>query len=184
VWTISYRGWDGRSQRAFVLPPVWYGPRDNPAIPLVISPHGRGLQALDNLRFWGNLPAIGRFAVVNPEGQGRELTLYSWGDPREISDLARMPAIVRRALPWLRIDPRLVYAIGASMGGQETLLLVAGAPQELAGAISFDADTNLTLRDRDFALVSARRGLRRLLPRLGLDGATPSLPAWHRGSSA
>jgi hypothetical protein len=48
------------------------------------------------------------------------------------------------------------------MGGQETLLLVARDPDELAGAISFDADTNLALRYRDFALVSTQRRLRRL----------------------
>ncbi len=162
VWTIRYRAWDGRSRRAYVLLPAWYGPGDDPPIPLVISPHGRGVQAFDNTRFWGNLPAVGRFAVVNPEGQGRRLTLYSWGDPGEIADLARMPELVARALPWLRVDRQRVYAVGGSMGGQETLLLVARHARELAGAVSFDADTNLALRYRDFAFVRTQRRLRRL----------------------
>jgi hypothetical protein len=48
------------------------------------------------------------------------------------------------------------------MGGQETLLLVARHPREFAGAISFDADTNLALRYRDFARVPSQRRLRRL----------------------
>src|SRR5205823_4793518 len=90
------------------------------------------------------------FAVVNPEGQGRELALYSWGDPGEIDDLARMPQIVAHALPWLRIDPHRIYAFGGSMGGQETLLLVARFPQLLAGAASFDAPTRMAVRYFDF----------------------------------
>jgi hypothetical protein len=162
VWTIRYDAWDGRHRRAYVILPAWYGPRDHPPIPLVISPHGRGIPAVDNVSRWGNLPAIGQFAVVNPEGQGRELTLYSWGDLGEVADLARMPAIVRHDLPWLRIALHRVYAVGDSMGGQETLLLVARDPRELAGAISFDADTNLALRYRDFELVSTQRRLQRL----------------------
>jgi poly(3-hydroxybutyrate) depolymerase len=182
VWQISYRAWDGRSRRAFVVLPAWYGPRDDPRIPLVISPHGRGVPARDNVDFWGDLPAAGRFAVVNPQGQGRRLTLYSWGDPGEISDLARMPAIVRHALPWLRIDMQRIYAIGGSMGGQETLLLVARDPHQLAGAISFDADTDMALRYRDFGLVPAERHLRRLA-RLEIGGTPETAIAAFRHRS-
>ena len=181
VWPISYRAWNGRVRHAFVVLPAWYGPHDDPALPLVISPHGRGVEARDNVHFWGDLPAVGRFAVVNPEGQGRRLTLYSWGDPGEISDLARMPSIVRHALPWLRIAPHRIYAIGGSMGGQETLLLVARDPG-LAGAISFDADTDMALRYRDFARVPAERHLQRLT-RLEIGGTPGSdLAAFQRRS--
>jgi poly(3-hydroxybutyrate) depolymerase len=115
---ISYQAHDGRLRRAYLILPAWYGPQDHPPIPLVISPHGRGVGARTNVRRWGDLPALGPFAVINPEGQGRALTLFSWGDPGEIRDLARMPDIVQRAVPWLRIDPRRVYAVGGSMGGQ------------------------------------------------------------------
>src|SRR5205814_1965976 len=115
---------------------------------LVISPHGRGVTALANTRLWGALPARGPFAVVNPEGQGRRLTLYSWGDPGQIDDLARMPRILRRAIRWLRIGP--IYAVGGSMGGQETLLLLARHPHLLAGAISFDAPADMASRFREF----------------------------------
>jgi len=147
---VEYRAWDGRRRPAYVLLPRWYGPRRNPAIPLVISPHGRGIPARSNVNIWGDLPAHGPFAVVNPDGQGRRLGLYSWGDGGQIDDLARMPQILRRRLPWLRIDPRRIYAFGGSMGGQETLLLVARHPHLLAGAAAFDADTDLAMRYRDF----------------------------------
>src|SRR2546421_10682073 len=84
VITISYRAHDGLARRAYVIVPAWYGPRKHPAIPLVISPHGRGVGARTNVRRWGNLPAVGGVAAINPEGQGRARTLFSWGDPGEI----------------------------------------------------------------------------------------------------
>src|SRR6188474_3246258 len=106
VVAISYPAHDGLSRRAYLILPAWYGPRNHPAIPLVISPHGRGVGALANIHRWGDLPARGGFAVINPEGQGRKLTLFSWGDPGEIHDLAHMPEIAEAAVPWLRIDRR------------------------------------------------------------------------------
>ena len=150
VLRIGYLAHDGLPRHAFVVLPRWYGPHDHPPLPLIISPHGRGVPASANMRIWGNLPTLGRFAVVNPEGQGRALTLYSWGDPGEVDDLARMPQIVTHALPWLRLDRRRIYAFGGSMGGQETLLLVARFPRLLAGAAAFDAPTRMAVRYRDF----------------------------------
>lgn len=169
VLAISYPAHDGPLRRAYVIVPAWYGPLRHPAIPLVISPHGRGVGARMNVRRWGNLPALGGFAVVNPEGQGRTLTLYSWGDPGEIDDLARMRRLVERALPCLRIDPRRVYAFGGSMGGQETLLLVARFPRLLAGAAAFDAPTNMAARYRAFRGLPLGDGLQRLA-RLEIGG--------------
>lgn len=148
VIPIEYRAHDGLARRAYVIVPARYVP--GTPIPLVISPHGRGVGARTNVRRWGRLPALGDFAVVNPEGQGRALKLFSWGDPGEIRDLARMPEIVERALPWLRVDRQRVYAFGGSMGGQETLLLVARFPHLLAGAAAFDAPTNMAARYRAF----------------------------------
>jgi dienelactone hydrolase len=150
VLTISYRAHDGLSRKAYLILPAWYGPFRHPAIPLVISPHGRGVGGRINVKRWSNLPAIGGFAVINPEGQGRKLTLFSWGDPGEIRDLAHMPEIAEAAVPWLRIDRHRIYAFGGSMGGQETLLLTARFPHLLAGAASFDAPTNMAARYRAF----------------------------------
>ena len=165
VLTIHYRAHDGLSRRAYLILPAWYGPKKHPSIPLVISPHGRGVGARTNIRRWGDLPARGGFAVINPEGQGRKLRLFSWGDPGEIRDLARMPLLAERAVPWLRIERHRVYAFGGSMGGQETLLLLARFPRLLAGAAAFDAPTNMAARYRAFDLLPFGTGLQRLARR-------------------
>ena len=172
VVAISYRAHDGFSRRAYLILPAWYGPLRHPAIPLVISPHGRGVGARANIRRWGDLPARGGFAVINPEGQGRKLTLFSWGDPGEIRDLARMPQIAEQAVPWLQIDRHRVYAFGGSMGGQETLLLLARFPRLLAGAAAFDAPTNMAARYRAFDRLPFGDGLQRLARRE--IGGTPA----------
>jgi poly(3-hydroxybutyrate) depolymerase len=139
TWVIAYRAHTGHARLAYVLLPRWYGPRAHSRIPLVISPHGRGTSGRANAKLWGDLPSVGAFAVVNPDGEGDALGVYSWGAPGQIEDLARMPEIVHRALPWLRIDRRRIYAFGGSMGGQETLLLLAKHPELLAGAAAFDS---------------------------------------------
>jgi pimeloyl-ACP methyl ester carboxylesterase len=158
VIAIPYRTHDGYRRVAQVVLPEWYGPDENPPVPLVISPHGRGVDGDANVRRWGNLPTLGSFAVVNPEGQGRRLRNFSWGYAGQIADLARMPRIVTRAIPWLRIDRSRVYAFGTSMGGQETLLLVARHPSLLAGAAAFDSVTDMARRYRDFARLHCSRG--------------------------
>ena len=94
------------------------------------------------------MPAVGRFALISPDGMGRRLKNFSYGAPGQIDDLAKMPDFATRALPWLRLDRTRVYAIGSSMGGQETLLLVARHPRLLAGAAALDSVTDLTRRYR------------------------------------
>jgi poly(3-hydroxybutyrate) depolymerase len=153
IFTIHYRAHDGVARRAYVVLPAWYSRHNDPPIPLVISPHGRGVGPLANAALWGRLPALGSFAVVSPAGEGRRLALYSWGSPGQIADLARMPVIVHLALPWVHVNHRRVYAIGGSMGGQETLLLLARRPHLLAGAAAFDSVTRLELQYRHFTRV-------------------------------
>lgn len=149
--TIAYQAHDGRTSHAVVLVPSWYGKRGTPALPLVISPHGRGMYGRTNAELWGNLPTTVGFAVVNPDGEGAHLSgRFSWGAPGEIEDLARMPKIVRHALPWLKIDAHRVYSVGGSMGGQETLLLLGTHPHLLAGAVAVDPAVNFARRYHDF----------------------------------
>ena len=166
--TIDYRAHDGRTSHAVVLLPSWYGKRGTAAVPLVISPHGRGMYGKTNAELWGNLPTRGGFAVVNPDGEGEHLSgRFSWGAPGEIDDLARMPEILRQALPWLKLDLHRVYAVGGSMGGQETLLLLGRYPRLLAGAVAVDPAVDFARRYRDFSPDTRRLALREV-------GGTPA----------
>ena len=148
--TITYRTHDGHRRNAYVLLPDGYRPGNDPAIPLVISPHGRAVDGEINTRRWGNLPTIGRFAVVNPDGYGRLLPLHSWGYSGQIADLARMADVVEAKVPWVHIDRRRLYAVGASMGAQETLLLAGRYPRLLAGAVAIDGPADFALQYRNF----------------------------------
>src|SRR5712691_5361514 len=173
IWTIHYSAHNGADRLAYVILPASYGPgHDDPPLPLVISPHGRGGNGRTNAKLWGDLPAVGGFAVVNPDGMGRRLKHFSYGYPGQIDDLAKMPDFVTRALPWLQIDRRRIYAVGSSMGGQETLLLVARHPRLLAGAAALDSDTDM--RARYYAFPQLPGGLR--LQQLAREeiGGTPA----------
>jgi hypothetical protein len=147
---IRYTAHDGRSRNAVVLLPHGYKPEDNPPIPLVIAPHGRGHTGAQDATRYGDLPSIGNFAVVSPDGEGRRLHLYSWGARGQIDDLAHMADKVEAALPWVRIDRSRQYAIGGSMGGQETLLLVGEYPHLLAGASAVDGVVDFPLQYRNY----------------------------------
>ena len=129
-------------------------------MPLVISPHGRGVGARANLRLFGALPARGSFAVVSPEGTGRRLARYSWGALGQVNDLARMPEILRRTLPWLKIDRSQVFALGGSMGGQEALLLAARYHRLLAGVAAFDAVTDFARQYQSFPRIPCTKACR------------------------
>ena len=146
VLTIEYAAHNGRVREATVLLPAAYSPDTNVPIPLIISPHGRGANGASNAKFFGSLPTSGNFAVVSPDGMGRGTKGFSYGYEGQIDDLARMPQIVADALPWVRIDEKRIYALGSSMGGQETLLLVARHGRMLAGAAAMDSVTDLDRR--------------------------------------
>ena len=61
-----------------------------------------------------------------------------------------MPRILEHRLRWLRVERHGIYAIGSSMGGQETLLLDALHPHLLAGAVALDSATNMAARWRAY----------------------------------
>jgi len=162
-WTIRYRAHNGMPRPAIVCVPSEYGPgRPSPRLPLVIAPHGRNVRAQSNANSWGKLPARGGFVAVCPGGMGRRLPLHSWGFRGQIADLARMPDVVANQLPWLRIDRKRIYAVGGSMGGQETLLLLGQYPDLLAGAVAIDSVTNFYRRYADFARSPLTIGLQAL----------------------
>lgn len=148
--TITYRTHDGHLRNAYVLLPHGYRPGNNPPIPLIISPHGRAVDGRINTRRWGALPTLGNFAVINPDGYGRRLPLHSWGYAGQIDDLARMPELLEHALPWVHVDPLRLYAVGGSMGAQETLLLAGRYPHLLAGAVAVDGPADFARQYRNF----------------------------------
>ena len=180
-WGFRYRANGGVPRWAVVVAPGEYGPgRPSPPLPLVISPHGRGVRARTNANLWRELPAQGGFVVICPGGMGRRLPLHSWGWKGQIDDLARMPSILRAARPWLRIDPRRIYAVGGSMGGQETLLLVGRHPALLAGAVAFDSVTDFFRRYSDFAVLGRKGTMLQGLARIEVGGTPASNPQAYR----
>jgi poly(3-hydroxybutyrate) depolymerase len=179
-WGFRYRAHNGVPRFAVVVAPAQYGPSSpSPPLPLVISPHGRGVRAITNARLWRDLPAQGGFAVICPGGMGRRLPLHSWGWRGQVDDLARMPSILRANRPWLRFDPARIYAVGGSMGGHETLLLLGRYPRLLAGAVAFDSVTDFGLRYRQFA--RSPRGTRlQALARVEVGGTPATHPEAYR----
>lgn len=183
-WGFRYRAHNGIRRYAVVVAPAKFGPGNpSPPLPLVVSPHGRGVRAKTNARMWTNLPGLGTFAVVCPGGMGRRLPLHSWGYRGQIDDLVRMPALLRQARPWLRIDPDRIYAVGGSMGGHETLLMLSRRPRILAGAVAFDSVTDFLRRYRDFAQLGAKGRALQALARLEVGGTPATREAAYRDRS-
>jgi hypothetical protein len=174
---IHYVAHDGVRRPAWLVLPAGY--RGGP-IPLVISPHGRGVDENANALLWGDLPGEGRFALIVPGGEGRRLHWYSWGARGQIADLARMPAIARAH--GVDVERRRVYAFGGSMGGQETLLLVARYPHLLAGAAAFDPATDMARRYADFAALPDGRTLQ-ALARREIGGTPRQVPGAYAARS-
>jgi poly(3-hydroxybutyrate) depolymerase len=169
-WNVRYRAHNRLPRPAIVLLPSQFSPQHRPPpLPLVISPHGRGVKPAGNAALWGDLPARGDFAVICPGGMGRRLPLHSWGYRKQIDDLARMPDIVEETLPWVRVDRDRVYGLGGSMGGQEILLLLGQHPKLMAGVAAFDSVTNFYRRYREFAEIPGGRSLQALV-RLEVGG--------------
>src|SRR5436190_1404277 len=182
VLRFAYPSHAGVSRTAYLVLPAWYGPDRHPPLPAVISPHGRGVSGAYNLRFWGDLPARGPFALISPDGQGRRLPLYSWGYAGQIHDLARMPASAGKAFPWLAIDRARVYAIGDSMGAQEVLLLAARRGVRLAGVAAFDPVTDMALRYRRWFVTPGEHALP-AKARVEFGGTPAQLPQAYEARS-
>ena len=156
IWPIHYRAHDGWMRKAYLVLPRWYGPRDDPPIPLVISPHGRGVPAIDNVHVWGNLPWYGHFAVINPEGQGRKLTLYAWVIRATSVTWRTCPTRSRTRSPGYGSTTTGFTRSAGAWAARRRCPLVAHYPQLLAGAAAFDAPTNMAARY--FAFSSLRFG--------------------------
>jgi pimeloyl-ACP methyl ester carboxylesterase len=175
-FAIHFLGPDGVRDTAVVALPAWYGPHDDPRLPLVISPHSRGITPWQQARRWGDLPGRFRLIVVNPGLHGRIIPRRSWAWPPDIAEMADLPATLRRRIPYLRYDANRIYAAGDSMGGQETLMLVARRPDLFAAAVAADPVTNFLRRWYEFP--SSGESWREQAAATREVGATPRRRPW------
>ena len=60
-----------------------------------------------------------------------------------------MPDTVEAAVPWVRFDRRRLYLVGSSMGGQESLVGLARAPDRFAAVAAYDGAADLAARYKD-----------------------------------
>ena len=141
---------DGHRRNAYVLLPMATA-RAQPGDP------ARDLAARPRRRREDQHPPLGQSPYARatspsstPTVTGRRLPLHSWGYGGQIADLARMPDIVEAKLPWVHFDRRRLYAVGGSMGAQETLLLAGRYPQLLAGAVAVDGPADFALQYHNF----------------------------------
>ena len=180
-WGLRYRAHNGVPRWAVVVAPAQYGPRHPPPpLPLVISPHGRGVRARTNARLWRDLPARGGFAVdlSGRDGKAPAAALLGLaGSDRRSRAHAGDPS--RRTAVAADRSER-IYAVGGSMGGQETLLLVGQHPRLLAGAVAFDSVTDFFRRYGDFALLGRKGVALQALARLEVGGTPSTNPEAYR----
>jgi pimeloyl-ACP methyl ester carboxylesterase len=80
-----------------------------------------------------------------------------------------MPRIVASRLPWVRIDASRIYAVGGSMGGQETLLLVGRYPRLLAGAVAVDSVVDFPRQYRNYPRLECDSECQAAWGRIGLN---------------
>jgi pimeloyl-ACP methyl ester carboxylesterase len=176
VLSFGYRAWNGAYGYALVVVPAWYRKAGRPPLPLVISSHGRGGGPLAPLRRWRHLEARDGFILVAPSGQGRRFAAYSFAAPGQVSDLMRMPQLVRRAFPWIRIRRRCIYAAGSSMAGMEALMLAALYPDRIAACVSADPVTDLAARYRVMPVSLATGPAVQDMVRLEVGGTPEQVP--------
>ena len=177
-WGLRYRAHNKVLRWAVVVAPARVRPRQS-----VTSAAARHLAArarrpgADECRSLARPSRARRLRRDLPGRHGPAPAASLLGLAGQIDDLARMPAILRAARPWLRLDLERVYAVGGSMGGQETLLLVGQHPTLLAGAVAFDSVTDFFRRYGDFALLGRKERALQALARIEVGGTPKTNPA-------
>ncbi len=157
-----YDAWNGRRRELRVAVPT-AALESGRAVPLLVTVRPAGLSLLCTDE---NMQLAGRsgFALACPSGQGVVTRSFSYGAAGQISDLARMPALVAERVPDLVADPRRVYLAGSSMGGTEALLVALRYPGAYVRVASLDPITDLGRRFGSLPMV------RRLLLQAECDG--------------
>ena len=143
--TVEYRAHNGCGRHAVVLLPVLVHAARQPAAAarhLAARPRRHGQLQRDVL---GHATRRRRLRRRQPRRHGPARSTASRTATAARSTTS--PGCRRsstQALPWVHIDRGRIYALGSSMGGQETLLLVARHPHLLAGAAALDSVTDMT----------------------------------------
>lgn len=86
--------------------------------------------------------------VLVPDLAGRATPLTSLGYDGTLRDMVAAVDAVRAM--GIRVDPDRLYATGVSMGGQETLLLLARFPDVFAAGVAFNPVVDLAPWSADF----------------------------------
>ena len=170
-----YDAWNGRRRELRIAVPTGALAAGRP-VPLLVTARPAGLSLLCTDR---NMALAGRsgFALACPSGQGVVTRSFSYGAAGQISDLARMPALVAERVPDLRVDPARVYLAGSSMGGTEALLVALRYPGAYARVASLDPITDLGRRFGSLPMD------RRLLLQAECDGPPSLQPGCYTARS-
>jgi hypothetical protein len=124
-WTIHYRADDGLVRPAYVVVPRWYGPRDDPPLPLIISTHGRGIPAIDNVRRYEDFAHLrrgrpGAYVRRSPVDEARRIAfsgvpLQIWWSRRDrvVSDQRAQSGALYRDVRRLNPAAPVVEFVGA-----------------------------------------------------------------------
>jgi pimeloyl-ACP methyl ester carboxylesterase len=139
-----YAAWNGRRRELRIAVPT-RALAAGRSVPLLVTVRPAGLSLLctdETMAFAGR----SGFALACPSGQGVVTRSFSYGAAGQISDLARMPALIAAQVPDLRIDPARVYLAGSSMGGTEALLVALRYPGAYVRVASLDPITDLGRR--------------------------------------
>ena len=172
---ITYKGSSGAERRAIIDVPAraLHDP-----VPLILAPHPAGWTnaedfhggALDTVAphpGWYGLAQKHGVVVVSPETYGERVPLLSLGYKPSLKDsVGAIDAV--RALG-IRIDADRIYACGLSMGGQETLLLIAQNPGLFAAGFAFNPVIDIRAWYNDFIASPSYDDLAGDDPSLALD---------------
>ena len=160
--TVPYTAWNGVALTAIVVLPLGYSAGDATPLPCIIQPHGRGSRPQYAASVWGDLPTRYGFAVICPDAAARDGTANSWAAPGQIDDIVAMADTIQAAEPWVRFDRRRLYLVGSSMGGQESLVGLARAPDRFAAVAAYDGTADLATRYRDMGAAGQLKDMAKL----------------------
>ena len=154
---VPYTAWNGTALTATLVLPLGYTAENATPLPCIVQPHGRGSRPKWAATVWGDLPTRYGFAVICPDAAGQDGSANSWAAPGQIDDVVAMPDTIEAAVPWVRFDRRSLYLVGSSMGGQESLVSLARAPDRFAAVAAFDGAADLAARYKDMGAAGQRK---------------------------